>query len=700
MSVMEKMKAQDCLIEIGCEEMPPKQYKKLLENFKEAVSKGLQAAELSFDLYPDSFVTPRRLALCIKSLASHQPDRVLLKRGPAKAAAFDSEGKPSKAALGFAESCGVPFETLSINETDKGAWLVYEQTEIGKSVEQLIPNIIENALMTLPMPKRMRWGNNDYSFVRPIHWILMLYGEQVIPAKLFGLGSGGYTYGHRFHHPEKIKITSLQSYQDTLLKTGFVMANSVDRHGKIVTEINKLNEQHAFKTIIDHDLLNEVTGLVEWPVALLGEFDPAFLDVPREVLISSMQVHQKCFPIEDLKGSLLPKYVIISNIESKDPAVVIAGNNRVMHARLADAAFFFRVDKEIPLHQRQEGLKHVVYQAGLGSLWDKSHRIAHLAKIIAREIKADPTYAERAALLCKTDLLTQMVGEFPELQGIMGRYYALHDAEPEAVALAIEQHYYPRSAQDNIELAALVPEGCAVAIADRLDSLVGVFGLGKRPTGDKDPFGLRRQALGVLRIIIEKSLDLDLQTLLEAAYKNYQIVLPEKNVVQSLLDFCFERFRTWSQDRGISTKVFDAVLAKRPTNPLDFYHRLLAVNTFQSLPEAAALAAANKRVQNILNKSDVVFEPNEPLDPSLLNLPAEKELAKLVAEKEKEIRPLIEAKNYQQALKILAALREPVDQFFTDVMVMDKDEKIRDNRLKLLTRLRALFLKIADISVL
>ncbi len=690
------MQTEDLLIEIGCEELPAKNLKKIEIAFIEHITNALKAHDLSFkDI--QGFSTPRRLAARIVALTTHQPSRSTLKRGPAKAAAFDEEGNPTKAALGFAESCGVDYGALSIQETDKGAWLVFEQTSPGEAATQLIPPIVTEILKSLPVGRRMRWGDLNDNFARPIHWIVLLLGNTTIETEIFGIQTSNLSYGHRFHHPHAIPISSPEVYEELLSTKGLVIADFNKRRTAIVSMIEQTLQPYHHQAMLNLELLDEVTGLVEWPVVLLGEFNNTFLEIPKEVLITSMQTHQKCFAVVDATHTLLNKFLITSNIQSVIPASVVAGNEWVMHARLADAAFYYKKDKETSLEYRREGLKQVRFQQGLGSLWDKSERIARLAKIIAEKITANPTHVERAALLCKTDLLTQMVGEFPELQGIMGRYYALHNGEPPEVATTIEEHYHPRFSQDSLPSTL---EGCAVAIADRIDSLLGLFGLGQRPSGDKDPFALRRQSLGILRILIEKQLDLDLRFLLETAKEPYQDILVEGNALEEVLDFCFERLRAWYQDQGISTRIFEAVLAKRPTNPLDFHRRIQGVSHFMGLKETETLAAANKRVQNILAKNEALMPEDPTVETVLLIEEAEKTLEKQLFNKEKEIAPLLKTGNYTDALKMLSSLAGPIDQFFTKVMVMVDNPEIRNNRLKLLNRLRVLFLEIADISLL
>ncbi len=686
---------EDLLIEIGCEELPPKSLKKMQNAFVESLCQSLANAELSFKTI-QGFATPRRLAIHITALSTEQPTRLVIKRGPAKNAAFDAQGNPTKAALGFAQSCGVSIDALSLQESDKGAWLTFKQSTSGSPTKDLIIPMLTKALTELSVGRRMRWGNNAYQFTRPIHWIVLLLGNQVIEAEFFGIQTGNLTRGHRFLHPNPILIPSPAHYETLLFNKGYVIADYDKRLETIRLKMAEIAKKNNYHPIIMDELLNEVTGLVEWPVVLTGTFDEAFLAIPKEALITSMQNHQKCFPIRNADHQLLAKFIIVSNLVSKDPTAVIVGNECVMRARLQDAVFYYGVDKEIPLANRQEQLNTVVFQAGLGTLGDKSKRIAALAKIIAKSIHIDLKDVERAALLCKTDLLTQMVGEFPELQGIMGRYYALHDKETLAVANAIEEHYYPRFSQDKLPSSV---EGVTLSLADRIDTLVGLFGIQKRPTGDKDPFGLRRQALSALRILVEKQLDLDLEFLIKSAASLYSVPLAT-DVTQAVLDFSFERFRAWYQDQNVPARLFEAVYIQGPTHPLDFDKRIQAVKHFLTLPEAESLASANKRVQNIISKSNFIDLHDISIDRNLLTEEAEKNLAEALSNKEKEVMPLLQAGDYTLALIRLAALKEPIDQFFDTVMVMVEETNLRNNRLRLLSRLRTLFLKIADISLL
>lgn len=722
-------KKNDLIVEIGLEDLPAKGLATLSQNFAERIAFFLQKEELPYTEIK-SFVTPRRLAVFVSELAPTQADRLIQKRGPAKNIAFDENGKPSNVALGFAKSCGVSVDTLSVQETPKGSFLMFEQKEAGKSTEEILPSIVERALDTLPLPIHMRWTDGEHRFIRPLHWVLLMLGDKIIKASFLGCESGAGSEGHRFHHPESIRLASPSEYQDKLFKPGKVIVDFEKRKEEIRKQIHKVCEQNNCVPLIDEKLLEEVTGLVEWPCVLLGKFDPAFLELPQEVLITAMQVHQKCFGVSDKNQKLLPYFLITSNIESSDPECVITGNERVIHARLADAAFYYKVDQEKTLAERAKELSHVVFQKGLGSLAEKCERLAAIAQEIAKTIGNNRESAARAAMLCKADLLTQMVYEFPELQGVIGKYYALHNGESASIANAIEEHYLPRFAEDKLPESK---EGIALALADRIDNLLGMFSLGKQPTGDKDPYSLRRQALAMMRIIIEKELDLDLKEIMELAKnqydesevflssKSYSEKLENQNLAEPskfqgfshtdklLFDFCFERLRTWYQAQNIPLKVFDAVWEQelRPSRPYDFHLRLLAINLFKDLPEAESLAAANKRVKNILSKSApeqgnalVQATPVSAVDETLLKEPAEKDLYAAIKEIDHEVKTDIKNSEYISALRKLATLKTPVDTFFDKVMVMTEDKDLQKNRLKLLHYLRSLFLQIADISLL
>jgi len=691
-----KTATADLLIEIGCEELPPLALKGISNNFKDLIEAGLNRAMLSFE-GAHCFASPRRIAVLVSKLSLKQPQTTQNKRGPKVEAAFDSENNPTPVALGFAKGCGVSVKDLQILDTPQGRHLIFESVNPGFDTATLIPNIIKDALHSLPLAKRMRWGNLEESFSRPVHWVVILFGDKPLAATFFGIESEAKTQGHRFMAPAAISLKVPAEYEEVLFKKGKVIADFSKRREHIIKAIDALATSHQLTPILDETLLEENTNLVEWPVVLLGSFDSKFLTLPKEVLMASMTFHQKCFPSLDQNKALSSHFFIISNIEASNPKEILLGNERVMHARLQDAAFHYGVDKEQSLEDRQEDLKKIIFQKQLGTLWDKTLRIAKLAEFIAKTIGGDAKATTRAALLCKTDLLTQMVGEFPELQGVMGYYYAKLHKEPESVALAIKEHYYPRFSADSLPETK---EGAVLAIADRLDTLVGLFAIGKEPTGESDPFGLRRQAFALLRILIEGKLSLDLKEAIHFAHTLYGALISKEAIFEEkLLDFCFERLRAWYHDQTISARVFDAVLAKRPTNPLDFHQRLQAVQTFIGLPEAESLSMANKRVKNILTKSEIVGA-STPINPALFEKPAEKTLFSALHSKETEIKPLIKKGAYTEALKQLTALKEPIDTFFDEVMVMVEDPLLKNNRIALLSQLRSLFLEIADLSLL
>lgn len=684
---------RDLLIEIGTEELPPKALAGLSRAFEQNILKGLEDAALA----PQSikrFSAPRRLALLSKQLPSVQQDQEILKRGPALTAAFGEDGCPTKAAQGFARSCGVEVEVLDKLETDKGAWLVYKQFEKGRSLQQLLPDIVNQALAALPIPRRMRWGNSSVEFVRPVHWIVLLYGDDVVKANILGIDAGRYTHGHRFHHPDPIYIAEPDAYQPLLESEGHVLADPEIRREAIKAQVIEQGKQLGGTAVIDKDLLDEVTALVEWPVALAGRFDEVFLEVPTEALISSMQDHQKYFPVKDRAGKLLPYFITVANIESRDVNQVRAGNERVIRPRLADAKFFWDQDLKINLAERAVQLKNMVFQKKLGTLFDKQQRLAKLATFISSQIDGNPVWAQRAAELCKCDLLSQMVYEFPDLQGIMGHYYARHDGEPEEAALAIEEHYWPAFAGDNLPASKT---GQALALADRIDTLTGIFAIGQQPTGAKDPFGLRRAALGVVRILIEKNLDLDLEALLLQSVSNLDNSINIENIVSDVFDYCMERLRAYYSEQGVAIDQFEAVMARRPTRPLDFHQRIEACKAFRTLPEAESLAAANKRIRNILRKAEE--QVPDTYEPELLMEAPERKLANSLDQIRQQVTPLFDKGDYKTALQQLAALREPVDSFFDQVMVMADDQNLRINRLALLQSMNNLFLRVADFSL-
>jgi glycyl-tRNA synthetase beta chain len=684
--------ACDLLIEIGTEELPPKALSSLALAFENGIREGLEKAGLASGELR-RFATPRRLAVLIPHLPARQPDRQLERRGPALSAAFDPQGNPTKAAEGFARSCGVAVADLQKQETDKGAWLVYFSHEPGAATAGLIPGIVDQALAGLPIPKRMRWGNRDDQFVRPVHWAILLLGDEVIPATIMGVATGRETRGHRFHHPQPIRIASPADYARQLAEEGKVIADFTERRERVCAQAEATAAKLGGVAVIKPELLDEVTALVEWPVALAGNFERRFLEVPAEALISTMQDNQRYFPVVDGQGRLLPHFITMTNLESRDPAQVRAGNERVIRPRFSDAEFFWNQDRKQPLAARTEMLKHVIFQQRLGTMDEKSERVARLARFIAERIHGPVDGADRAARLAKCDLMTQMVQEFPELQGIMGRYYALHDQESPEVAQALEEHYLPRFAGDRLPATAT---GRIVALADRLDTLTGIFAIGQAPSGAKDPFASRRAALGVLRIMIEGELDLDLLQLLDRSAASFDATIRAEQAVDTVFEFIMERLRGYYLDQGIRPDTFEAVLGCRPTRPLDFDHRVRAVNTFRELPEAVSLAAANKRICNILRKVDTVL-PFE-VRPDLLIEDAEQALAGRLVELSSEVMPLMEAGLYGEALNRLAYLREPVDAFFDQVLVMAEDVAVRDNRIALLNELSSLFLRVADFS--
>ncbi len=685
---------RDLLIELGTEELPPKALDKLRMAFEAGIKSGLAEAELGFKSIR-TYATPRRLAVVVEDLDTCQQDRLIERRGPATTAAFDEAGQATKALQGFARSCGVEVDALETMETDKGAWLVFKQQQAGVETRNLIGDILQKTLQALPIPKRMRWGSLPGEFVRPVHWLVLLFGDEVIPMALLGVSSGRDSRGHRFHHPEAIKIQSAQSYLDQL-KKGFVLADIAERKKAIRQQVTALGEALGGQAVINEDLLNEVTGLVEWPVALSGKYDRRFLELPAEALISSMEEHQKYFAVRDNAGVLLPYFITICNIESQDPTQVVAGNERVILPRLSDAAFFWDTDRKQPLANRLEQLKTIVFQNKLGSVYDKSTRVAKLAAMIAGQIGGDEQNAERAALLAKCDLVTEMVGEFPDLQGIMGRYYARLDGEEHDVCEALDEQYLPRFAGDKL---AQTKTGQALSLAEKLDTLVGLFGIGQPPTGVKDPFALRRAALGVLRIVIENELDLDLKLLLEQALMGLGDIVTKPDCVQDVMTYLFERLRGYASEQGYQSDVFEAVLATTPTKPVDFMLRLAAVAGFRQLEQAESLAAANKRIGNILRKN-ASREGADTINDALLTDATEQALAKKVASVKLAIMPLLANADYAGVLKQLAEMREAVDAFFDQVMVMVDDLAVRQNRLALLNETRALFLEVADISYL
>ncbi len=690
------MNTRDLLIEIGTEELPPKALKRLSEAFGAGIRDGLKGAELAHGEL-SVYASPRRLAVRVDELVEVQADKIIERRGPALTAAFGEDGCPTKAAEGFARSCGLDsVDELDRIETDKGAWLMYRAEQPGRPAAALIPDIVRGALDRLPIPKRMRWGALDAEFVRPVHWVVLLFGDETIEAEILAVNSGRETRGHRFHHPQALYIAEPAAYAPLLETEGFVVADFAVRREAVRAQVLEAGRKLGGEAVIDEALLDEVTAMVEWPLAIAGDFEERFLDVPAEALISTMKANQKYFHLIDANGKLMPHFITVANINSRNPQRVREGNERVIRPRLSDAEFFWTQDRKRRLDSRIEALKDILFQKQLGTLYDKVERVAGLAGDIADDLQANRAWAERAAWLAKCDLMTEMVYEFPELQGIMGRYYALHDGEPEEVALALDEQYLPRFAGD--ELPA-TPTGQALAIADKLDTIVGMFGIGQPPTGSKDPFALRRAALGLLRIVIERQLPLDLPALIARAVKGLGERLTASDVATQVFDFMMDRLRAYYHDSGVGADVFDAVHAQRPTQPLDFDRRVRAVNHFRRLPQADSLTAANKRIANILRQAaEKGIEVPAEVDASRLSEPAEQALADRLNALEREVVPLFDARDYEPALARLAELREAVDRFFDDVMVMVDDQALRANRLALLARLRNLFLRVADLS--
>ncbi|HWD30682.1 MAG TPA: glycine--tRNA ligase subunit beta [Pseudomonas sp.] len=683
------MSAQDFLVELGTEELPPKALSALADAFLAGIEKGLQAAGLNYT-GKQVYAAPRRLAVLIRQLDTQQPDRSINVDGPPRQAAFDAEGNPTQAALGFAKKCGV--ELAEIDQS--GAKLRFSQHIPGKATASLLPTIVEDSLNDLPIPKRMRWGARKEEFVRPTQWLVMLLGDDVVDCTILAQKAGRDSRGHRFHHPEDVRISAPANYLEDLRKA-YVLADFAERRELISKRTAELAMQQEGSAIVPPALLDEVTALVEWPVPLVCSFEERFLDVPQEALITTMQDNQKYFCLLDVDGKLLPRFITVANVESRDPKQIIEGNEKVVRPRLTDAEFFFKQDKKQPLESFNERLKNVVFQAQLGSVFDKAERVAKLAAFIAQRIGGDAQRAARAGLLSKCDLATEMVGEFPEMQGVAGYYYALNDGEPEDVALALNEQYMPRGA--GAELPSTLT-GAAVAIADKLDTLVGIFGIGMLPTGSKDPYALRRAALGVLRILIEKQLDLDLNEAVSFAVTQFGSNVKAAGLAEQVQEFVFDRLRARYEDEGIDVATYLSVRALKPGSALDFDQRVQAVQAFRQLPEAAALAAVNKRVSNLLSKAEGAVATT--VEPKYFDNANEFSLYSAIQQADQAVQPMAAARQYSESLARLAALREPVDAFFEAVMVNAEDANVRANRYALLSRLRGLFLGVADISLL
>jgi len=687
------MTTETLLIELGTEELPPKSLKALATTFFEQIKNQLDSAELHYEEIV-WFATPRRLAIKVTALLEKQADKKIEKRGPAVNVAFDEEGNASKAAQGWARSNGITVEQAERLVTDKGEWLLHKAIQPGKTVAELLPAMVNYALGKLPIPKPMRWGNERIQFIRPVHTLVLLYGDKIITGETLGVTSSNVVTGHRFHHHGLVTVDHADNYE-SILHDAHVMVDFDKRKTLITEQINKAADSINGQALLDDELIDEVTALVEWPVTLVGSFDESFLKVPAEPLIYSMKDHQKYFPVADNNGNLLNKFIFVANIESKDPQQVVFGNEKVIRPRLADAEFFFKTDKKQTLEKRLTSLQSVLFQKQLGTLKDKSERIAILSEFVAGKIGENSKVANRAGLLSKTDLMTDMVLEFPQVQGIMGKYYALHDGEEHDVAQALEDQYRPRFSGDKLPEGNI---GCAVAIADKIDTLVGIFGINQQPKGDKDPFALRRAAIGLIRIIIEKQLELDIKDLLSKSIELYGEKLTNKEVLEQVVEFILGRYRAYYQEKNISVDVILSVLAKSPMAPLDFDKRIEAVSYFKDLSEAQNLAAANKRVGNILAKFDGTLY--ESVNTALTTEQAEVVLAEKYQQIHSDVQPLMATKNYQAALTALALLREPIDSFFDSVMVMAEDEAVKVNRLTLLNDIRNSFFAIADISLL
>ncbi|MBF1255381.1 MAG: glycine--tRNA ligase subunit beta [Haemophilus parainfluenzae] len=687
------MTTKNFLVEIGTEELPPKALKTLATSFADNVEAELNQAGLTFDKI-EWFAAPRRLAVKVLNLATQQPSKEIEKRGPAVSAAFDAEGKPTKAAEGWARGCGITVDQAERIATDKGEWLVHRAKIEGQPTKNLLNDIVANALAKLPIPKPMRWADKTVQFIRPVHTVTMLLGDELIEGEILGVASARTIRGHRFLGEKEFEIQHADQYPQLLREKGSVVADFNERKAEILAKSQAKATALGGVADIEESLLEEVTSLVEYPNVLAAKFEERFLAVPAEALVYTMKGDQKYFPIYDKDGKLLPHFIFVSNINPEDPTAIIEGNEKVVRPRLTDAEFFFKTDLKQKLVDRLPRLETVLFQQQLGTLKDKTDRIEQLAGEIAKQIGADEAKAKRAGLLSKCDLMTNMVFEFTDTQGVMGMHYARHDGEDEEVAVALNEQYMPRFAGDELPKSLVAS---AVALADKFDTLTGIFGIGQAPKGSADPFALRRAALGALRIIVEKNLPLDLEDLVKKSAALFGDKLTNKNVVADVVDFMLGRFRAWYQDEGIAVDVIQAVLARRPTRPADFDARVRAVSHFRTLDSAEALAAANKRVSNILAKADAAIGE---INLTACVEPAEKALAEAVLALRTEVQPLIAQGDYTAVLDKLANLRAPVDNFFDNVMVNAEDPALRQNRLAILNTLQGLFLQVADISLL
>lgn len=691
---------QDFLIEIGTEELPPKDLNNLMLDFTDHIIAGLNKEQISFSAHK-SFATPRRLAVIISDMANKQPDKILERKGPSLKSAYDDKNKPTPAALGFAKSCNVDFSKLEKLETSKDSWLFYKQKITGKKTIDILPSIISYAMKNLHVKRKMKWSSINEYFVRPVHWIVAMLGKEVIPFEIFNIKASNFTLGHRFLSNTPIQITNIKDYENILETQGHVIPCFKKRQLYIKTELINACKKINCTPLIHEWLLDEVTALVEIPNILKANFSREFLKLPAEVLISSIEEHQRCFPIKDKNNQLTENFLITSNLKSKDPKTIILGNEKVMHARLKDAAFYYEVDQKTKLTDNIDKLKNVIFQYQLGSLYDKSQRISNIAQIIAEKLNVDKTKTKEASLLSKTDLLTNMVIEFPELQGHMGYYYAKLQNIDTDIAHAIKDHYMPYNAKSELPKTNL---GICLSIADKIDTLVGLFGINKPPSGQADPFALRRRALGVLRILVEKEIEVDLVQLLQFAFDEYEKTLskplPNKNAVADSFNFCMERLKHWYHQHQITPNVYMSIASINITNILDFSRRIKAVNEFIHHKHAESLTQSNKRVKNILEKQANSKEINGLVNENILQDKTEIELYKKIKDVANINKILIQDRNYKDVLKNLSQLESTLEQFFNDVMVMHDDHKIKLNRLNLLQLVRDNFLKVADISLL
>ncbi|MFK5985718.1 MAG: glycine--tRNA ligase subunit beta [Pseudomonadota bacterium] len=688
------IETKNLLIELGTEELPPTALANLSKHFTAGIVSQLDKLQLNY-AEVESFASPRRLAVVIKQLASKQQDIIHNRKGPSIKAAFDAEGEPTKAALGFAKSCQTTIDQLSREKTDKGEWLSFNVKQLGKETSVLLSDIIQTSLDKLPIPKRMHWGDLDCLFVRPVHWLVVLFGEDIVECNLMSVSSSNKSYGHRFHHPQEILIDDALNYENILSTQAWVIASFSKRKEIIRKQVIDIAQKNNSIAVIDEDLLDEVTGMVEWPVALSGSFDQSFLDVPAEALISAMKKHQKYFHVLDSNNNLLPVFITVANIDSKNKDLIKQGNERVIRPRLSDANFFWNNDLAKPLDDYLEPLKKVIFQNKLGSLFDKTQRVISLSEYLASSLSVDITISKRAAQLSKTDLLTDMISEFPDLQGIMGRYYATHQGEHNDVAIALDEQYLPRYSGDNISTNSYAQ---ILSIADRIDSLFGIFAIGLIPTGDKDPFALRRASLGILRTIVENKLDIDLSKLIDQAANNYPVSISKLADKNLLLKFIDDRFKGYLRDRGVSYDVFDSVAVLNISQPYDQFLRIQAVKHFASLPEAKSLAAANKRISNILKKNKL--QSDISINSSLFVEESEKTLFSAISSIQDQLDGFIKDKDYTQYLVVSSSLHETIDLFFDNVMVLCDDIKLKNNRIALVKSVHNLFIQIADLSLL